>query len=256
MTGLLAAEWWKIRSLRSTYYVLAVVVVTVALSAVMAWNGARTWDGGSAEVRATWDQTQPIEHVMLPLVQLCMAVLGVLAITAEYSTGMIRTSLVVAPRRGQTLLAKATIVGALALVVGELSVWGMHVVAELIVGGRPIANYEAPLSDQVLPLFALGLSVTGVALVGCGLGAVLRSTAGAIATLCTVLFVLPILVGAFLPQSWGERMNSILLPSLAGQLSDLSGAGVLSPPGALAVLVAYVAVVLGAGTLLIRRRDV
>lgn len=256
MTGLLAAEWWKIRSLRSTYYILAVVVVTVALSAFMAENAARTWDSGSAAVRATWDQTQPVEHVLLSLVQLCMAVLGVLVISAEYSTGLIRTSLVVAPTRGRMLVAKAGVVGAVALVVGELSVWAIHVVAELIVGDRPIANYEAPLSDQVLPLLALGLSVAVVALVGCGLGVVLRSTAGAIATVCTVLFVLPILVGAFLPLPWGERVISMLLPSLAGQLADLSGVGVLSPPGALAVMVAYVVVVLGAGTLLIRRRDV
>ena len=67
---------------------------------------------------------------------------------------------------------------------------------------------------------------------------------------------LPILVGAFLPLPWGERVISMLLPSLAGQLADLSGVGVLSSPGALAVMVAYVVVVLGAGTLLIRRRDV
>jgi len=114
MIGVLASEWLKLRSVRSTCWLIGVAAAGVLLAALLAWSGARLWDGLPPARRAQM-APMPVEQVVLPLVQLCLAVLGVLAITAEYATGMIRTSLVVVPRRLALLGAKAPVVAATGL---------------------------------------------------------------------------------------------------------------------------------------------
>jgi ABC-2 type transport system permease protein len=268
MIGVLTSEWLKLRSIRSTYYLLGVAAAGVLLAALLAWDGARLWDSLSPARRAHMAPIS-VEQTILPLVQLCLAVLGVLAITSEYATGMIRTSLVVVPRRLALLAAKAPVVAAIALVAGEVVMFAMFFVSRLIIGARLIPGNMAPVSSEVRVLLAAGLSVPVFALVGVGLGTVLRSTAGALVAVVVLLFVLPTFAH-FLPPPWDDRAGSAMLPSLAGQLAGAgTGEGVaaafvggspggnalLSPLGALLVMAAYVAAALVPGAVTISRRD-
>jgi ABC-2 type transport system permease protein len=251
MTDVLAAEWVKLRSVRSTYIVLAVVVFAVLFGALMTWYGVVGWERIPPDRRFNFQAT-PLEQALLPVVQLCLAVLGTLAITSEYATGMIRTSLTVVPRRRAMLASKATIVGVLALLAGELTMFVMFYVSRLIVNGRPWPNYTSPPAQETPRLIAAGLSVMVVALVGLGLGTALRSTTGAITTVCALLLVIPIFTG-LLPDPWGGRISAVMLPNLPGQFAH--GSHVLSPAGALAAMAGYVMAALAAATVVITRWD-
>jgi hypothetical protein len=254
VSGALAAEWIKLRSVRSTYYLLAVVAATPLVAALVAWNGTHVWDAGTAQQRAVLEQAQPLEAVFLPYVQLCAAVLGAMAITSEYATGMICSSLTAVPSRRTALAAKAAAVAGPVLAAGLAEVSATHGIARLVVGDRPMFDYDAPFLDSVPLLLSLGLSVGAMALVGLGVGAALRSTAGAIVTVCGLLFMLPIVV-AFLPSPWDGRLAGVLLPYLAMQLAGAAEDPLLPPMGAFAVMAAYVVAALGAGAVLLVRRD-
>jgi ABC-2 type transport system permease protein len=253
------AEWWKIRSVRSTYYVLGVVLGAVVVAALLAWYAGNSWDHATPERRGQFS-LGPMSELVAWVAQMLLAVLGVLAITSEYSTGMIRTSLTAVPRRGRLLAAKAAVVAAVALVVGEAATFVAFFASRQIIGNRPMRFYTSSVASQLPLLLALGLSVMVFALVGLGLGVVLRSTAGAIVTVAALWYLLPA-VASFLPAPWNERLASLMLMSLPRELAGEQSAGVaqmhgvLSPWGALAVLAGYVALPLGAAALALRRRD-
>lgn len=103
-------------------------------------------------------------------------------------------------------------------------------------------------------LLANTASLVLMGLLGLGLGFVLRSTAGALVTLCALLFVLPSLT-LILPEPWNGRVYSVMLPSLAPQLSGEMSGTPLSPLQAGLVMLAYLVVALGAGALTLLRRD-
>lgn len=255
MTDVLASEWLKLRSVRSTWYILGLVALAVPLVAFLTLQGVNGWDGLPPGRRARF-QAPPMEQVLLPLVQLCMGVLAVLAIASEYATGMIRASLAAVPRRRTVLGGKAVITAGIALLGGLLFLFGAFAVSRAIVADRPMSpGYTTPPEAEVPMLLASGLSVAVVALVGLGLGAVTRSAAGAIVAVSGLLFVLPVLAG-LLPGPWSGRVGSVLPTNLAGQLVDHpSAVGDLPPLGALGVLVAYAVAALGAGTAVLARRD-
>jgi ABC-2 type transport system permease protein len=259
-----ASEWLKLRSARSTWYILAAVAAFVVLLAGFTFYVGSLWDGLPSEGQATLRAAQPERIILMP-VQICMAVLGVLAFTSEYATGMIRTSFTALPRRITVPAAKAAVVAAFALVVGQVSVFGTFLVGRAIIGDRPIQNFAAPLSEELPKMLATGLSVVVLALIGLGLGAVLRSTAGAITSVVVVLFIVP-RFAISLPDPWNARIGSVLLEDLTNQLAGevpvavglgKAGAGIgLSPPAALAVMILYVVVALGSAALVLSRRDV
>ena len=184
----LASEWLKLRSVRSTWYILAAVAAFVVLLAGFAFYVGSLWDGLPPERRVTLRAAQPEQIILLP-VQICMAVLGVLAFTSEYATGMIRSTFTALPHRIVVTAAKAAVVAAVALVVGQVSVLGTFLIGRAIIGDRPIRGFTAPLSEELPKMLATGMSVVGLALIGLGLGAVLRSTAGAVVSVVLLLFV-------------------------------------------------------------------
>lgn len=259
MTDLLASEWLKLRSLRAMLYIIVVAAAGVLVAALLAWYAAKGWDRATPERRGEFS-LGPMAELTSWGAQLCMAVLGVLAITSEYSSGMIRTSLVAVPQRRALLAAKATVVAGLALIVGLVITFVTFLVSRAIIADRPMRFYTSAVSEEIPLLLALGLSVMVFALVGLGLGAVLRSSAGAIATIAVLWYILPTLT-SFLPEPWRDRAASLVLMSLPRQLAGAESAGVtaldgiLSPMGALAVLMAYVAAPLGGAAILISRRD-
>ncbi|MGA6166406.1 ABC transporter permease [Amycolatopsis magusensis] len=208
MTSALTSEWHKLRSARSTQYVLGTVLLSLFLGAALAWAWGQTWDSMPAERRNSLSDGS-IEEIMLPVLQLCLGILGALAITAEYATGLIRTSLTVMPRRPALLLAKAATICVLALVVGVAATFAIHLVSRAVLGNRDFPGYT-DLSSEAPGLLGAGTTVALVALIGFSAGTVLRSTAGAISLLVVLLFVLPMISG-FLPGPWRERIESVLL---------------------------------------------
>ncbi|XVQ14364.1 ABC transporter permease [Spirillospora sp. CA-255316] len=252
-----AAEWLKLRSVRSTFHTLGVVVVFVLLCGLWSWFAASYWDGLSPERRAT-AKAAPAVQPLVPALPVCAAVLGGLAVTSEYATGMIRTSLAAVPRRGLLFAAKAAVAGAVALVTSLVCLSAALALGRLIVGDRPIPTFEPSVGEQVPHLLALSAAAAVIALVACGTGAVLRSTAGTLTVVVVLVAVLP-QVANLLPSPWGERVVSVLPLMLPFQIVAAPGSsqdpGVLSPVTAAAVLAAYAAVALAMGAFSFVRRD-
>ncbi|AXB43742.1 hypothetical protein A4R43_15395 [Amycolatopsis albispora] len=220
--------------MRSTQYVLGMVLCSVVVGAVLAWAWGRTWDSMTIERRSSLSDGS-IEETLLPVLQLCLGILGSLTITAEYATGLIRTTLTVLPRRTSVFTAKAITISALSLVAGIGATFAIHLISKAIFGDRDFPGYH-DLASEAPGLLGAGTTVGLVALIGLGAGTVLRSTAGAVSLLVLLLFVLPMISG-FLPEPWRERISSTLLTN---------------PASALGLAVVFLAV----ATVLIHRRDV
>jgi ABC-2 type transport system permease protein len=252
--GALRSEWTKIRSVRSTIWSLgSAVVVTVGISVLGNWGQANHGDERPANL-VLEDLTQRSMFGII-LGQLIMVVFGALAITAEYSTGMIRTALTAQPRRAPVFWAKLLVVAAVAFVVGELISFTSFLIDSSFWRGKGIdLTLGTPHAMQAV--IGGGLYLAGSAVLAFGLGAILRHTAGAITTGVGLLFVLTILV-SFLPQSWREHLDKWLPFNSGGQVwatqhvpgTDLgawTGFGVFMIYGAVTVLL---------GSYLFRKRD-
>jgi ABC-2 type transport system permease protein len=255
--GLLRAEWTKIRSVRSTVWTLILfVVITVGFTTLFTWLTVANWNGPRAAPRDATVAADPIRFILgagIGLGQLTICVLGVLVITTEYSTGVIRASLLAVPRRIQMLAAKAVVFAALLIVVAEIVALCSFFLGSAILHSRVAVS----LSDQGVTRAVLGaglfLSVLG--LFALAIGALIRHTAGAITTVIGVVFVLPILSG-LLPGSWGAHIDAYL-PEQAGSLIDEAhqqSGQLLSPWQGFGVFCLWTAVLLIiAGFLLVRR---
>ncbi|MBN6053243.1 ABC transporter permease subunit, partial [Nonomuraea sp. RK-328] len=253
MRSVVLSEWLKLRSVASTYYALGVAGLMVLLGVV--WS---VYVSGLADERGSLRAAAP-EEGFLPLVQISLAVIGVLAITAENATGMIRTSLTVVPKRGVLLLAKAAVVTVVTTATASAIIVTTYVTSRLVAGERRLGFNESSFGANVPMLLASVLSVTVLAIVGLGLGAAVRSTAGALVSVVSLLFVLPGIAN-YLPAPWNTRIAAFMLPNLTPQLtgerlSRRLGDGILPPWAALLVLLAYAAVALGAGLHMLSKRD-
>ncbi|MGM1059178.1 ABC transporter permease [Saccharothrix sp. Mg75] len=254
MTGVLSSELLKIRSVRSTTYLLLAIALTLLAGAVISYLMTADWDTAPPDRQQRFDRADP-SVIVVPFAQFCLGALGALAVTSEYGTGMIRAALVSVPRRGAFLLAKTAVVAAVALVVGALAVGASYAAGELITGDRPEPiSAHASLGDALPTLLADTASLVLLALVGLGLGFLLRSTAGALVTLCALLFILPV-VTLLLPPPWNERVYAVMLPNLAPQLAGTVPEPPLTPSAAALTMVVYLVLVLGAGATALLRRD-
>lgn len=246
--GLLVAEWVKLRSLRSTWILLAAVVILLiavpsfsAIGAVV--QGAARGPSGEADVlAATLAGVSPVEFLV--------AALGALAVTGEYSSGLIRVTLAAAPRRLPVLFAKALVVGAVTLVTAVVSVIAAFVAVRLVLASAGVPGDAGALAVLTTALSA-GAYLTGLAFIGMAFGWVARSTVGALAAFFGLLYVPPLL--ALIP---GGQAFAPFLPSNAG--AALLHASVAEPliatTGAL-VFAAWVTALLVVAALVLRRRD-
>jgi ABC-2 type transport system permease protein len=238
-------EWIKLRSLRSTWWVLAVTVAGAIAIAVAV--GVNTKDAAA-------DLTNnALAGISLGL--LLSGVLGVLAMTGEHSSGMIRATLAAIPNRPLLLAAKAAVFGAVALAAGEVASF----VAFFAGGAALPGTVPAPALSQPGVLRAVVLGGAGfslIGLIGLGLGAVIRHTPAAIAVLVGGVYVAAQIVGAaatwivaYLPISIVANSLSATRPMGDGQIH------ILSPWTGLGMLSLYAAAALGAGGWLLARRD-
>ncbi len=245
---LLASEWTKFRSVRSTYWSLLVAVVTpVAVSAVVAFAFTSARNQGPPP-----DPLLP-EVISLEYAVIAVSVMGVLAFSAEYSTGLIRVTFSAAPRRRAVLAAKAVVLAAVTLAAGELVAFvSFWLVQAVLAGHRQGVSLGRPgVAGAVL---SAGLLLCVCGLLGLALGAVIRHTAGGIAATVAVILVPAIL--ALLPAPWNGRLGRFTLLEAARQVSALHPATDLFSPGwSLLVVLAWPAAALAVAAALITRRD-
>jgi ABC-2 type transport system permease protein len=254
------SEWTKFRSLRSTRYtLLAGIGATIVFAIIPALINAHRWSTMSLQDKLTFN---PLETTLIGVgvAQLAIGVLGVLVITGEYSTGMVRATFCAVPKRLPVLWAKAGVFGALILILSLPAMFIAFFSAQAILSGHTLFGRDIALSisDPGVARVVVGgaLYLTLVGVFGLGLGAILRNTAGGIASFAAVLFVIPPLLNV-LPTSWNDAISPYL-PSNAGQAIMQFGtsSNTLGPWTGLALFAGYTAAAIAVAAVLLRRRDV
>ncbi len=248
------AEWTKLWSVRSTRWTLiATVVATLGFTILNAWGSMSQWSHLSAADRASFDPTATALNGLY-FGQLAVAVLGALVITAEYSTGGIRTTLTAVPARGRLLAAKAVCVAVVSLGIGLLTSFAAFAVAQPFFAQHEV---QAHLGDPgvLRAVVGGGLYVLGCGLFGFAVGTVLRHSAGAITTAIGALFVLPLLT-RLLPAGWGHTVNEYFFSNAGGMITMTRPMkDYLSPwHGYLVFTIEWLAVAV-LGFVVMRRRD-
>ena len=247
------SEWTKLHSLRSSRITLLVAVglvvglgLLIPLVSVSNWKPHTPTAGYDAVSRSLGG---------IYLAQLAFGVLGVLLVTGEYTTGMIRATFAAVPKRLRVLWAKLGVFGAITLILGTVAC----VIA--FIGGQAIfasKHVDAGLGDPgvLRAVLGAGLFLGGIGALGVGLGALIRNSAGAIATLTGLLFVVPVIVSA-LPQSWSESIGKYL-PGNAGTAIILThpSPDSLGPWTGLGILGVWAAVAVALAAVMLIRRDV
>jgi ABC-2 type transport system permease protein len=252
--GVLRSELTKLKSVRSTWWTLLVLLVlSIGFSALICAVTKSHWNSLSASDKATFDATSDSLGGIGFLGPLVVTVLGALVITSEYSTGMIRTSLTVMPRRRVMFGAKAAVFGVVTLLVALVAAFVSFFLGQALLGSHS-ASLSHPGTMRAIVGTAIYVTLCGLA--AYGVGCVLRHTAGTITLVIGVLFVLPIIVQLF-PSSWHDAIVRWLPTSAGNAISTTVGttAHTFSPWAELAVFAVYVVVVLAAGATLFRTRD-
>jgi ABC-type transport system involved in multi-copper enzyme maturation permease subunit len=247
------SEWTKFRSLRSTLITLLVsVALTVGLGALISAVTASHWAQASPADRADFNAVvTSLNGVNIS--QLAVGVLGVLLISGEYATGMIRASLTAVPKRLPVLWAK---LGVFAAVVGVLSV--ISTFAAFFLGQSLLAskNLNVSISSPNALRMVLGAAVylVLVGIIGMALGGLFRNTAAGISSLVAVFFVIPPILG-LLPKSWSDHIGPYL-PSNAGEAfwGHPTGSHLAALTGLL-VLCAWAAAAVAAAAIRLKQRD-
>lgn len=262
LRGAIASEFTKIRSVRSTYWTLAaLLVVSIGLGAAIAGGTAASFSHNPAN-KAGFDATQTSLIAFFEIGQLIIAVIAALAITSEYSTGMIRTSLTAQPRRGTVYAAKAIVLTSLTLIVSLVTSFIAFFVGQALLSSSGVsaslfhsvtipqnANVTCPQkgagggggglppgckvvfsgTDVISPTTVLlaiigcALFVTLVAIIAFGVGAIVRHTAAAIAIAIAALFIIPVLEQA-LPNDWRWDIMRFL-PDAANRVVSVTISG-------------------------------
>jgi hypothetical protein len=250
----LRSEWTKLRSVRSTFWALTVTVVLgVGLGAVISAATAHGYANSSASGKLSWDPTG-VSLDGIGIASLAIAVLGVLCISSEYSSGMIRTSLIAVPKRGRVLAAKSLVFAGVTFVVGEITSFAAFFVGQALISGHAP---HAALGDPGVAraVVGTGLLLTALGVLSVAVGALLRHPAAAIASMTAVLFVLPGIAQA-LPDSWRNPVTEFW-PTLAGsQLTTVyHSAHTLQPWPGFGVMCLFTAIVYAIAWALLDRRD-
>jgi ABC-2 type transport system permease protein len=254
---LLLAEWTKIRSVRSTVWSLALLIVlTLGFTTLFTWLTVLGWNkaGASGRAQVVADPVSQILGSGLEFGQLTICVLGVLVISGEYSTGVIRASLLAVPRRIPMLAAKAVVFAAVVFVIGECVTFPSFFIGAAILH----SHVQVSLGDPGVAraVFGGGLYLTMLGLFALAIGALIRHTAGAITGVIAFVLVLAPLT-QLIPGSIGKHIHAYL-PSEAGQLigqAHQQAGQVLTPWQGFGVFTLWTAVLLAAAGYLLQRRD-
>jgi ABC-2 type transport system permease protein len=252
----LFAEWTKLRSISSNaWLLLAAIAVTVAVSALTT----------SIEKCSAGCTTDPAKLSLtgIQLGQAIVVIVAVLAVSGEYSSGMIRFTLAAMPRRSVMMVAKSAVISAVVAVVSAVAVLGSVLAGQLFLPGNGFTekNGDAALGiGSGLMLRAAGGSVLYLALIallGVGVATAVRDSALAITVVLGLLYIFPVIGHVLLNPVWQNRferfspMNAGLAIESTKDLNTLP----IGPLAGLGVLAAWTAAALVIGWVLLLLRD-
>lgn len=248
----IASEWIKVTTVRSTWWsLIAALVLTVAFGALLSWGVASAWD--PQEMGGIDALSTSLAGMLFG--ELALVVFGVLFITAEYSSGGIRATLVSVPRRWRVVVAKAIVVAGVTVVVSLVIVFVSFFVGQALLATEDL-NVGLGDPNVLRALVGSALYLTAAALFGLGIGLVVRSSGGGITAAIAGLIIVPSLTG-LLPGQWGENIGKFVTSNAGRQITLVDpGVNGLSPWVGYAVFVGWAAALLVLGTVLLRRRDV
>ena len=256
---LMLAEWTKIRSVRSTVWSLIIfVVLTIGLTALFSWLTVHAVQTGRAPRRSADLISDPVSFILqtgIGFGQLAICVLGALTMTSEYSTGVIRASLLAVPKRLPVLAAKCAVFAGLIFVVAEIVVFCSFFIGKAIV--HPVVSVSLSQPGVTRAVIGAGLYLTVLGLFALAIGSLIRHSAGAIAAVIGLVLVVGPLLGLLDSYDWGKHIHD-WFPTVAGsyitrvqQASDQ----VLTPWQGFAVFCVWTALLLAGGAVLLKRRD-
>ncbi|GGL36452.1 ABC transporter permease [Planomonospora parontospora subsp. antibiotica] len=247
MTGVLRSEWTKLRSVRSTLWTLLTAVALMVGFGVLL----------TAVSKDMGEEVGPADALMFslsgsPFASLAVASLGVLVISGEYRTGMIRTTLLAVPGRLRMLAAKVAVFTAVALTVSLVASFAAFLAGQAVLGDAGIALGDPGALRAVV---GSALLITASGIFGLALGALIRHTPGATVAAIALIFVLPQMTN-MLPGAWGEAVREHFTTNAGDQVTRIDIMdGQLGPWTGFGVYCAWIAVALAAAAVLLRRRD-
>jgi ABC-2 type transport system permease protein len=251
----LLSEWTKFRSLRSTVWTLLIaVVLSIGIGALFSAVTASQYHTFSPADRASFNPISTSLNGMM-FAQLAIGVLGVLLISGEYSTGMIRSSLTAVPRRLPVLWAKLGVFAGVVFAVTLVTSFVSFFLGQALLSSHHL-NVAISAPGALRSVIGAALYATVAGMIGMALGGLLRNTAAGISTFVAVFFVIPPLTD-LLPSSWSSHFAQYL-PSNAGEVLFGGARGLahpLSPWTGFGVLCIYAVVLIGFAAWRLRRAD-
>lgn len=249
------SEWVKFRSLQTNWITMvSAAALMIGIGALSAAILSGTIGGGGED---GWgDTTDPTTTSLsgMMLAQIIVGIVGVLAITSEFANGMIRATFAAVPTRLPVLWAKVVVIAGVTFAVMVPTMFASFFIGQAFMGSDQAAN----LTDTGVLRAVIGSAgyLTAIALLGLGLGSILRQAAGAIGTVFALLLIAPGILGLVIPASIGDDILRYL-PSNAGSAFTSVGStqALLSPAVGALVLLGWVAAFLGVAAVLLKRRD-
>jgi hypothetical protein len=259
LRDVMASEWTKLRSLRSTTYALVLTVAcTIGLGMLATAIVAARWPHVDPQFRLTFDPTRQ-SLIGLLFGQLALGVLGVLCVSTDYGTGTIRATLTAVPRRLRVLVAKILVFGLLAFVVSEVLLFVTFFIGQgILTGQAPHASLTQP--GVLRAVIGGGVYLTLLALLAMGFAIIHPKTAGAVAAFVGVLLILPLTL-QFFPSSVVNAIGRYVPANIGATVTSTHGVGsfvghhAFMPWGGLLVLAGYTTAALLLGGWLMVRRD-
>lgn len=249
----LASEWSKVATLRSTYLTLTLgLVLSIGTTALVCLALGSTQESWAADFSPV--TTSMVGNIWALIVY---SVFGVLVMSREYSGGMIRLTLSATPRRGRVLAAKLILVSGITLVFGLLTTVGMFLVGQAVFGAYDMPTTDLGNADARRMVLGLGATMPFFSIIGLALGVLLRSSAGAIATVLGFIW-LPVIFGVTLPRWWQENVISLLPGSALDSLTiaHIEPTPSMVDPGVgVVIATAWFVAIVGAAYLTLVRRD-
>lgn len=260
--GVVRSEWIKLRTVRSTLWCYGIMIVLSVGFGLLATRreGTEAVTGAAANGLVV-----SVDTVGVTIGELILAVLGVLVISGEYGTGMIRSTFAAVPKRIPAVLAKAVVLALTTFVVSLVSIWLTVLVTTPILSGADV-SVDIGDSSVFMPLLGGSVFLTLIALLAFSFGLLLRSTAAGISATFGLLLVLPILtevVYRLTNLNWLQNVSTVLPGSAGGNLyaygtsvqASTSGLLTLNGWGGFFILLAWVVVIGGIASVLVKRRD-
>jgi ABC-2 type transport system permease protein len=254
---LVRSEWTKIRSVRSTMWTVGLTIILgIGIGALVCAITRGHWHDMGAFSRQSFDAPATSLTGLL-FAQFTIGVLGVLAISAEYSTGTIRATFSAAPNRLRVFGAKIAVFGVVTFIVAEITTFVAFFLGQFLLSA-PATHATLSSPGALRSVFGCGLFLCLLGLMALGLGTIIRHTAGAISAFVAILLIFPLLAQA-LPQSLANNLRRFMPEEIANQIVTTNrfdhDAGAFSPWVGMLVLAIEVTLLLVIGGSLLQRRD-